>query len=863
MMGEGDPTLSAGNTIGVESTRTPLILLSPNTQLPTPKPSSDESAKDASAAGTDSTSSLDPPARTITHRDAVESRESLVRDMPLPSIEDPPPCGQQSETTSTHHTTDERFEDLPQTKDINDFAASPQYAQIEKTFSASPTKVHSRAYSTAAAPQVTRNPTAAPTRTIFKVTQKPQNPRNIYYGVRKGHKPGIYYWYKGPDGSLQAYSGFSGALQQSFPIAKEVGELVKHLPTECSGQFCCKEQRKKEAEGSVRAPNRAERPAELAKNSSRSEAPTPKIKEGYSKCVNCGERSVRVAASICEACGSLAPDDTTVAIKQQNAVHDSIASREWSDTTDEAGPDIPAILHELVTKHGLCEEQAEVLRLVADGHNIFFTGAAGTGKSTTLRAIITYLKRLEKNVDVVAHTGIAALLLGGTTIHMYAGWTVNTGELGLKQLASNVGKKRVWKRLASTKVLIIDEISMLEQFTFARLDFIMRKARQDERPFGGVQLIVSGDFYQLPPVKPFKTCYHCGKDMTQPRAGDGRLLMDQYECRPCKTILHNHEKWAFCAEAWWRCGFKCVQLEQVHRQDARTDAVFLDFLNRHRKGGGMTEADEDLLIDHDCDVGEGAVKMYPFRRKVDDINDYELNRLPDDEKAYGCLDGSEWDQERHPDLADRFERVSEDDARSPFRAFVGGDRHRFEDRLKLKKNMPVLLLSNLAPGYGLVNGSRGTIVDFEPFTASNTSPRAYIDEHAEYRQNEVGEYMEKVANRVWPVVRFENGYVQTIYAHCEVTELGTDEPYSLMSRTQIPLMAGWAITVHKSQGMTLAQAIVDLDGAWESGHSYVATSRVKSLRGLKVYGLAKGKAIQADPAVQDFMEKTFGRKAKL
>lgn len=116
---------------------------------------------------------------------------------------------------------------------------------------------------------------------------------------------------------------------------------------------------------------------------------------------------------------------------------------------------------------------------------------------------------------------------------------------------------------------------------------------------------------------------------------------------------------------------------------------------------------------------------------------------------------------------------------------------------------------------------------------------------------------EEIKRQGWPIVRFENGVERTIYPHCSVTELGSGPPFSVISRTQIPLVAGWAITVHKSQGMTIARAVVDMDRACEYGQSYVAMSRAKSLEGLVVRGLASGKATGVDCTVKSFMARTF------
>lgn len=161
----------------------------------------------------------------------------------------------------------------------------------------------------------------------------------------------------------------------------------------------------------------------------------------------------------------------------------------------------------------LCREQEEVLRQAASGHNVFYTGAAGTGKSTTLRAMVKYFRNKAIKVEIVSPTGITALNVGGITIHMFAGWTPKSEEHTLSRLRKDAGSEKRFKRLSAPGVLIIDEISMVSNFTLTRLDCVMRAARHSELPFGGVLLIVTGDFFQLPPVKYVSgSSLHCVAD---------------------------------------------------------------------------------------------------------------------------------------------------------------------------------------------------------------------------------------------------------------------------------------------------------------------------------------------------------------
>lgn len=177
-----------------------------------------------------------------------------------------------------------------------------------------------------------------------------------------------------------------------------------------------------------------------------------------------------------------------------------------------SGPTPDADIAFCVKMFGLAEEQTGVLREAARGHNIFFTGAAGTGKSTTLRALVRYLHRKRVHTEVVSPTGIAALNVGGRTMHTFAGWTTKAVKLPLQRLERIACGKKNWKRLSWPRVLIIDEISMVSNFMLSRLDHIMRAARKIDRPFGGVLLCVTGDFHQLPPVKYVSTAHPQGLD---------------------------------------------------------------------------------------------------------------------------------------------------------------------------------------------------------------------------------------------------------------------------------------------------------------------------------------------------------------
>lgn len=304
---------------------------------------------------------------------------------------------------------------------------------------------------------------------------------------------------------------------------------------------------------------------------------------------------------------------------------------------------------------------------------------------------------------------------------------------------------------------------------------------------------------------------------------------------------------------------------------------FVNLLNKLRVGRPLTLEEEDNLLSHPLSFdAKTALRIYPFRAKVDAFNESKLQTLTSAQRVYGCMDSYVWFEDKHPDLEDHFRRLIEGDTNSPF-SFFSRDRHRYAEEVAIKEGMPVVLLRNLDFSAGLVNGSRGHVVGLESvkladFSGQKFNKLDYIlavggaktkheeEEviklyHSIYQKDEIGSFARSIpqTHEGWPIVRFENGEERTIFAHCSITELGSTKPYSLISRTQLPLIAGWAITIHKSQGMTIDKAVVDVDGAWEQAQVYVAMSRVKSLDGLLVSGLSAAQSMRADPTVTEFM----------
>ena len=488
----------------------------------------------------------------------------------------------------------------------------------------------------------------------------------------------------------------------------------------------------------------------------------------------------------------------------------------------------------------LCDEQLALVELIMDGKNVFYTGSAGCGKSTVLNHFVTLLRRENKHVDILAPTGRAALAVNGRTLHSYAGWIPSSLSHPLRILESNAHRTKVRKRLAATNVLIIDEISMVANHVFERLDRIMQSARYSKKPFGGVQIIVTGDFCQLPPVKAFEYCLHCGTTLG-PVPVDGK-----YDCpnAECSAQFEEIDKWAFRSAAWRNCNFEHVNLNVIHRQK---DANFKALLEKRRIGLPYSVDERRLLLHHKSDTRD-AVKLFPKRESVRKINGRELEQLSGRALTYCCVDDFSW-KPRHADLKDKGEYCSE-----PMNHVLKALReHTLESNLVLKEGMLVILVVNWDLESSLANGSQGTIVGFEKHQPHWFPQVSRKRDYSGYKNGLLNKFVERTAVQEWPIVQFLNGRKRTIYPRCIINELGDDEPYSLLSRTQIPLTAAWAMTVHKAQGMTLSRVVVDLRHTFEPGQDYVALSRAETLNGLKVEGLSE-RDKGPSPEVIEFLE---------
>ena len=314
----------------------------------------------------------------------------------------------------------------------------------------------------------------------------------------------------------------------------------------------------------------------------------------------------------------------------------------------------------------LTDEQIAVKERVMSGSNVFLTGGAGTGKSYLVKDIITALRRKvgQRGVGVTATTGIAASPLGGTSLHSYAG--IGLGQGSAHELADKIKKNRTAKtRWLETKVLIIDEISMLNPDLLEKLEEIARIVKNNQRPFGGIQLLFVGDFLQLPPV-PDK----------------GRALAFAFESRLWNQLVDFH-----------------FELEIVHRQENRS---FVDVLNQLRQGTcnpGIAHILRGTSQNKLDGSGVLATKLYAKNVDVDDINVTCLSKIA------------------KPGITFEAEDTGQDYMLKQMDKVVLAPK-----KLTLKEGAQVMLLKNLDQEHGLVNGTTGVILRFDNNVSTGTLP---------------------------------------------------------------------------------------------------------------------------------------------
>ncbi len=404
--------------------------------------------------------------------------------------------------------------------------------------------------------------------------------------------------------------------------------------------------------------------------------------------------------------------------------------------------------------------QTTALAYLQAGRNVFLTGPAGAGKTYLLNAFITWAKTQGKTVAITASTGIAATHIGGVTIHAWSGLGI-ADRISEYTLDALLQKEYLHKRFTKTDILIIDELSMLDADRFDSIDIILRAFRNSTEPFGGIQVVLCGDFFQLPPI----------------------------------TRGQQPVRFAFSAAVWEQMTDLVVcYLDVVYRQ---SDDPLLGILHEIRSGEISEATVEQLQERLEVAVPDTITptRLYTHNIDVDAVNLAELAKLPGSNKVF------------------QMTSVGKKDLVGQLKKYCLAP-----EQLQLKKGAAVMCIkNNLKAGY--VNGTLGTVIDFE--------------------HDDV-------------ILQTAEGKRLTITQDSWALD---QDGKSIAQISQLPLRLAWAITVHKSQGMTLDEVEVDLSKSFAPGMGYVALSRVRTLRGLYLRGINQ-RALLVDEQIQS-QDKVF------
>lgn len=417
--------------------------------------------------------------------------------------------------------------------------------------------------------------------------------------------------------------------------------------------------------------------------------------------------------------------------------------------------------------------QEEALQMMKTGANIFLTGEPGSGKTYTVNAYVKWLREHGIDHAITASTGIAATHIGGYTIHSWAGLGIKRGfsEYDLDHMATN---ERLVKRVGGAHTLIIDEVSMLSGETLTMVDQACRALRHKDAPFGGLQVILVGDFFQLPPVVEQTRNWRSTENLFD------SMDEESGKAKPDK-------RFAFRSPSWEAANFLVAYLSEQHRQE---DQSFLELLSAVRRGEVNEDHHEILKGRMDAIERKDIPRLFSHNADVDVLNQRELDKIEINTREFMM-------NSRGPEaLVAQLKKG----CLSP-------------EKLCLKVGARVMFTKNNFEE-GFVNGTLGKVVGFSEMSGN---PEVVTDR---------GKWIE-VEPADWAI---------------------EDNNRILAYISQIPLRLAWAITIHKSQGMSLDAAQMDLSQTFEYGQGYVALSRVRTLEGLALKGINQ-RALEVHPDI--------------
>jgi ATP-dependent DNA helicase PIF1 len=446
----------------------------------------------------------------------------------------------------------------------------------------------------------------------------------------------------------------------------------------------------------------------------------------------------------------------------------------------------------------LSPEQRHAYTQFIKGENLFITGPGGTGKTRLVKHLIAYAKSINMNMPVCAMTGCAAVLLecNARTLHSWSG--IKLAKQTKAEVISSVLKnKSVVKTWKAAQGLILDEVSMLSKKIFEIIEEIARRTKHNPLPFGGMQVVFTGDFFQLPPV---------GTN------GDPDTEKFCFESPVWNTLFkpHNH-----------------IELKTMFRQ---TDPLYIEILQQIRRG--YLDADKKQILqshvrrEYNEDMNNGCIptKLFALRSKTDYVNSMMFQKINEKEYVFHAI--RKTDCTNHIDTTKPFTFEESRNCSCLSETAIEQELDYMLNNLqcnqvlRLKRGAAVMCTINLDMDNYICNGSQGIVIDI-------------ID----------------TCSPALPVVRFSNGIIKTIHP-----KFWQSDEYPTLAIGQYPLTLAWALTIHKIQGATLTMAEMDIgQSIFEYGQTYVALSRIKSLDGLYLSAFYSEK-IAANPKVIAFYD---------